>query len=607
MSEWDQYKITSKSQPNLKNEWDQYKIVSKPKGDSWPELIGKSVGKGVTSIADLPKLAGSALEGYTNSWRQALSPLKPELSTPTNYSASIPGGPELRQGIKNYTGLNLEPKPQTGAQRIASHAGEFAGSLATLPIGAAAKAPGYLNSAYQGLKRLGTGAAIGGTSGTLQEAGVNPLVADIGSSIVAPSVASKGIGGAKALITSPKETLAKAPIKLMGLSPKRINVEAGTAAQDLGIDLPAAALTDSTLTGLADQWIQKTPFFGNKLKQKYATTQEQTKNALEDIYKNIGPNRTPEVENQITKLYADRIKSLPEGAAIKPVHLEKAIDSIKIKSALPSDAEKDLLQSLKTLKNEIKPTSTVVTSPGIPPIKMSLQEFPIERLIDTKRSLNARIKWDADEGVKNLLRRMQTGISRDIAEYGKTNQEWYKTFKEADKLFGDVAKREKIENLLGVKATNFASDNVGYNTLAKTINTPKNLEIIRNQVNPETFEKIKKLGTVSKAMAIKSMNIPNPSGTAATAATIGLVSGLYANPIGVLSGSGIGAVLGAHVASNLLTNKKFLDLSLKLARQPQNPRLANAVSNQIKDLTGYTAVALQNAVNKGNATNREGE
>ena len=41
-------------------------------------------------------------------------------------------------------------------------------------------------------------------------------------------------------------------------------------------------------------------------------------------------------------------------------------------------------------------------------------------------------------------------------------------------------------------------------------------------------------------MALKNARIPNPSGTAITASTLGLIGGVYANPLLALSGSGVG-------------------------------------------------------------------
>jgi hypothetical protein len=574
----------------------QYKRV--PQGDSWPALIGKSALKGAGSIADLPKLAASGLESIAVSKAKrnpgglyAPDFVGDEIEIPDTdiISSSIPSSEDIRTGIKNKIGVDLEPKPTTSGQRIASKGAEFAGSLLGFGgAGAASKGIGALS------KLGGTGAVIGAGSGILQEAGVNPLAADLASSVVTPSA----IAGSKNILNAfrhPVETVAKVPLKIMGLTPKRMNIEAAEAAKDLGIELPAAALTDSTLTGLADQWVGKTPFFGNRLKKKYATTQDQTLKALNDIYDKIGPLKAPEVEAQIANLYNEAASTLPKDAVVKPTNLKKAIDDIKVNTAILSPDEKNLLQSLETIKHEIEPTSQLVSQYG--PIKVPLQEYDVNKLIGTKKSLNSIIKWDMDEGVKNQLRKVQKALSRDIAEYGKVNPEWYQSFKDADTLFGKVARREKLENLIG-KSLNSATDNLSYNTLAKAINTPDKQALLKRQLDPESFDKLQKLGTVAKAMAVKSANIPNPSGTAMTTATLGVVSGLITNPVATLSGSGIGAVIGAQAASQLLTDQRFLDLALKLAKKPNNSLTVTALNKRIKDITGYSAVALNNEIGR---------
>jgi hypothetical protein len=593
MSKWDKYRIETPQNTPI-NKWDRYRMPTKAKeGDSWPSLIGKSALKGVGSIADIPNLAAQGLEGLARG--QAESERRKmelmgypgsDIETPQIdvLSSRIPTSSNARKYIKDKTGVNLEPMPTTAGQRIASHAAEFAGSLG--PWGMIGKGAGALNAA----KLAGTGAGIGATSGALQEGGVNPLAADLASTVVAPYTAAKlNPKNIYSAFQKIPETAAKLPLKIMGLGPKGLNIEAAQAARDLGIDLPAAALTDSTLTGLADQWLGKTPFFGNRLKKKYATTEEQTLKALEDVYNKTGPAKTPEIESQIANLYNESVSTLPQEARVKPTNLKKAIDDIKIDTAVLSPSEKDLLKTLETIKSEIEPQSKLISQYG--PIKIPIQDFDVNKLIGTKKSLNSIIKWDMDEGVKNQLRKVQKAISKDITEYGKTNPEWYKIFKEADSLFGKVAKREKLESLLSDKSINPAMDNLSYNALSKSINAPGKGELIKKQVDPETFAKIEKLGAVAKAMAIKSKNIPNPSGTAMTAATLGVVSGLIANPIATLSGSGVASILGARIGSQLLTDKKFLDLALKLA---EKPNLVSVVplNKRIKDVTGYSAVAL---------------
>lgn len=496
----------------------------------------------------------------------------------------------------------MKPKENDSLGNILYKAGEFGGATASMPLptGASLNAAG---SAIRGgsksllskfAKDIGTGSSIGAGSGVMQEAGVDPLVSDLISSVATPTAIIKS----KSLLnnfTKPRQTLAKIPMKIMGLTPKSMNIEAARGARDLGIDLPAAAVTDSKLTALADQYVGKAPIFGNKLKNKYLLAEEQTQKVLSDIFDEIGPGRTPEIEGQIASLYHKVATSLPADAKVLPTNLKRAIDEIKINTAILSPDEKSLLQSLETIKNEIEPASKIVSSYG--PIKLPLQEYDVNKLVGTKKSLNSIIKWDMDEGVKNQLRKIQKAISQDIKEYGKSNHEWYDAFKEADKLYGDVAKREKLENILGHKATNYATDSLSYNALAKAINNPKNTKSIRKQLTPDVFEKIQKLGTVAKAMAIKSKNIPNPSGTATTGGISAAIFGLFYDPITTAKLLG-----GGYGATKLLTDKKFLDLALKLAENPNNLATTTALNHRIKEITGYSAIALSKNLQEMNNT-----
>lgn len=599
---YDKYRVQASPQSSGRS-YDKYRIQpqKQEEGDSWSALIGKSALKGIGSIADLPNLAAQGLEGLargqSESERRKLELMGypgSDIETPKidTLSSRIPTSNNARKYIKDKTGFNLEPMPTTAGQRIASHAAEFAGSLG--PWGMIGKGAGALNAA----KLAGTGAGIGATSGIAQEAGANPLAADLASTVIAPYTAAKlNPKNIYSAFQKLPETAAKLPLKIMGLSPKGLNIEAATAARDLGIDLPAAALTDSKLTGLADQFVGKTPYFGDKLAKKYSNAEKQTRDTLGKIYEEVGPAKTPEIESQIANLYNESVSTLPQEARVKPTNLKKAIDDIKINTAVLSPSEKDLLKTLETIKSEIEPQSKLVSQFG--PIKIPMQDFDVNKLIGTKKSLNSMIKWDMDEGVKNQLRKVQKAISKDITEYGKTNPEWYKTFKEADSLFGKVAKREKLEGLLSDKSINSATDNLSYNALAKSINAPGKGELIKKQVDPETFAKIEKLGTVAKAMAIKNRGIPNPSGTAITGAIGGILGTLY-TPQAIVT------VIGTAGTTKLLTDKKFLDLALKLAEKPNKPNLLTVISlnKRIKDITGYSAVALNREMQR---SQQEGE
>lgn len=586
MSKFDKYRTGSK--------FDKYrspKAVAKEPPPSFLDRLGQ-LGKGALSgfsRAAMQEAADQASSGVMEVGGMAV---------PISESTALANIPQ--KGIEALE--SMKPRENDSLGNILYKAGEFGGATASMPLPSSVGV-NAARSAIQGggkslltkfAKDIGTASSIGAGSGVMQEAGVDPLYADLISSVATPTAIVKS----KSLLnnfTKPRQTLAKIPMKLMGLTPKSMNIEAARAARDLGIDLPAAAVTDSKLTALADQYMGKAPIFGNKLKNKYTLAEEQTQKALSDIFDEIGPARTQEIEGQIAGRYNKVATSLPLEAKVLPVNLKKAIDDIKINTAILSPDEKSLLQSLETIKNEIEPASKIVSQYG--PIKLPLQEYDVNKLVGTKKSLNSIIKWDTDAGVKNQLKKIQKAISQDIKEYGKTNPEWYDAFKEADKLYGDVAKRERLENILGRKATNYATDSLSYNALAKSINDPKNTESIKKQLTPDVFKKIQKLGTVAKAMAIKSKNIPNPSGTATTGGISAAIFGLFYDPITTAKLLG-----GGYGASRLLTDKKFLDLALKLAENPNNLATTTALNHRITELTGYPAVALSKNLQEMNNT-----
>jgi hypothetical protein len=562
-------------------------------GDSWPALLAKSAAKGLTDMAGFFGNFQKSPQA-TPETQKIIDQYKDRLSSQDRQllDSRMPTSPEITNYFTDKTGYDFTPRPSNAAQRIAGNAVEFGvGSL--IPV---TKVQGIAPL----MKQAGVGAGIGAASGSAQEMGVNPLVADIGATIATPY-------GLSALKNTPK-ALANAPRALMGLSPNKINLEAGLAARDLGIDLPAAVLTDSKLVGLADQLAGKVPFLGtNKIKKKYDKAQEQTVAALDDIYNQIGPQNTPSVEKEIDRLYKSSEQYLPQNASIEPTSTLAAINKIKNKSAVLSPEEKQVFDYIKNLKSELSSQGAIPNS--IPDIgylagqqidlskikglnlnKTNIQTAPVDikTLTDTKRSLNKIIKWNLeDPGVKKLLKSVQAGINKDIQQYGKTNPEFYKVFKEADGLFGKVAKRKETESALGTKATNYATDDLSYNTLAKSIRDPNKAQILEKQTSPEIMDKIEKLGTVAKAMSKRARDIPNPSGTAITHSSLAVIGGLFTKPISTIS-----TLLGGQVASELLTNKKFLDAAIDAANNPKNPIKSMAFNKRLKDITGYSVVDL---------------
>jgi hypothetical protein len=138
---------------------------------------------------------------------------------------------------------------------------------------------------------------------------------------------------------------------------------------------------------------------------------------------------------------------------------------------------------------------------------------------------------------------------------------------------------------------------ISYNKLSKVIHDPKSKAILKRQATPEVLEKIEKLGTVVKAMAIKNKNVPNPSGTAMTLATGSLIYSIVTHPVAALTGSALIPVIGAPIATKLLTDKKVLDLAIKFA-ETGTEKAAVKFNVRMKQITGYTPVTLARETSK---------
>lgn len=548
------------------------------------EVGAKALASGALSLLDLPQNLASIFPGKDWIREEGYSDVKPAKfiqTLPPNILSNA-----IKSKLKDYTNIDLNSHPTTDTQRIIKHAGEFAGGAG--PLGAFSKGIKAINVA----KSAAAGAATGTLSGGLQEAGVNPLVADIGASVVAPYSSKSLLANFKKL----PENIAKIPLKAMGLSGKTFNLKTAQAARDLGIDLPAAALTESKLTNLAEQYVGKVPFLGDKIKNKYATVEAQTKAALDKIYNEVGPEGTPEIKKLIDQLYNERRKALPLDAEIKPSNLKAKLAATTLDTDIPSPNEKRFLKTLDSLTQSIEPHSKYTSPHGV--INVPLQPYSVKKLIGNKISLSDVIPWNEKLGItgqqiEGRLKGVRKAITQDVEAYGKTNPEWYTKYQKADKLYSDVAKREELENLLTHNTINHATDSFSYNALAKAINNPTAKKHFQKRLTPEVRNKIENLGEVAKALAIKTKNIPNPSGTAPVHAAATVVGATLIQPFTMLPALG-----GGFIGAELLTNKKYLDLALKFAENPHNKHNVMALTNLITKLTGYSPIILQREINR---------
>lgn len=582
MSKWDQYE---EKIPSFQEKWSEYEElperIKESSGDAFLPLLGKSALKGVTSLIDLPKNILQLGEGANNLAKQGLNyATDSDYYSPTNYTDYIPDTSDARRFLKDKLNWDLEPHPSSPAQEILAHGVDFAASGG--PLGLVGKAAKGL-SIIDKFKKVGGATALGGiigtTSGAAQVAGVDPLIADIGSSLLVPSALNTGA------------IKNKLGAKLLGLTPKNLNqtlsplsktsrLDLANAAKDLDIDLPLNVISGTRAANLADEIVSKAPFAGDKLRAKYRAVDPRIGKTLDDIYDSVGQEKTEVVKDLIRSKYDAAIKNLPSDAMIPASKTVEEIDKIASSfSGIPSlnKQEKALLGTVSKIKKSFAPYGVK----NIP--------IPVDILQKQKRSLNAVIKdLKEDAGVQDLIKGVKVGIDKDIATYGAKNSDWFKQYKDADSFYASVAKRKDLQNHLD-QSINSATGSVKYNRLSDLINSSKYKDFLKKTTSstPETYNKIKKLGVVAEAFAVKNANIANPSGTA----MVNTVMKVLNAPI--INSASNYLVLSA--TSGLLTNKEFLDTAIKYA---SNPSIRNGfvLNKIIKDITGYTAISLNKAL-----------
>ena len=515
-----------------------------------------------------PKLM-AALEGFSNGEYHILSPQGADITMIPSVVDAVDKG--VDQLTDNYTKTPENEKSlHEGLKAVGSLASAGGAAKGAIKFGA--------NKVGETLKHLGSTKARDLAAGGVAS-GVTSHALEDGQGL--PAAFGEGIGaGALTSMLLNKKTLnlpAKAAMKTLGLDPKNLKTDTLEAAKRIGVDLPASGATDAKLMGLANQMVAATPVMGDVVRDKVKTASKQFQTAFKELADSVGHIKNDAVEKDISRLYGKAMDSLPQDAAITPQHTVEAINAVKakVKTAILSPSEKELLATLDTLGDNLMFNNSL----AVP--------MPVEMLVGTKRSLNSIIKWDKDEGTKNLLRTVQQATLKDIDAYGKTNPTWKKSFDAAERQFEKVAKREKLDNLLAGKIEDPITKEVAYLPLAKLLNDKKYAKQLEATLGEQNFNKLKDFTKVAESMAVANKNTPNPSGSAIVGSVAALVTSIvvgdFTTPLKVIGG---GAVL-----TQLLTNKRFLNLATEFAKQPAEP-LAQKLNNLIKENTGMTSQAL---------------
>ena len=592
-----QYK---RKNPSIGNDLLQYKRITQQEATAEPS-VGQRIASGAKAITagvagaipdtlslayNLPAMAQNAQVAAGN---YQANPYAFDFAPAEEMTAPVPLIPSateaISQGIDTATGgYTTTPEDQKYINEGLKTGASFltGGGLAKTAQGGLAKLGSMIGNTSP-LQAAGA-AAMGGTTSYLADQGASTSEA-LGGGLAA----NLAVIGTPALAKGAGGLAGRAALSAVGLGKNKLNLEAAKAAQGLDIALPKAAASEGKAIALADQFLSKTPVAGDLMQQRHLAMGNKVLKELDKAYDSALPAaERVGVEEKIRQLYSNARESLPSEAQIVPTNVTSVTEQVKAelaKSASLSSGEKKILSVIKDYEDKFVP--------------MGIKRIPsrVEDLVASQDSLGKIINWDDtsvnwkdEKKARSMQKRLYNAISNDLAEYGKTNPEWYNYQKEADKLFTKLSRRKELESMLG-GAKNSATDELSYNSLSKILNDEQNRARLQKITTPETFERLDKLSKVARAMAIKNKNMPNPSGTAATTQTFNLLS--FLTGYGAAKNrvkTGLILTLGTGIA-HLLTDKKSLDAAIRFAENPSN---FNAVEfgKRMKQITNYTPVTL---------------
>lgn len=254
------------------------------------------------------------------------------------------------------------------------------------------------------------------------------------------------------------------------------------------------------------------------------------------------------LKNQIKSIEAEQKKIVSARKAVVQAKKEyNAIEDIEKMAAREADT------SAKSLKRAQSGTGGAWSKEGT--------QADIEGLVGLKQSLSKMIDWgDYSIKTKNQLKVLRRGVEKDLAEYGKSNKEWFDAYVKADahygqhmgrsslssdtvkkilkqedpekillslrdpsdfenlkRMFGrdkegllflDRLKREKLENIFAGKIIDEKTGQVNYSSFSKLMSDERHSTLIKYLIGDGGFAQLKRLHTVAQGMMAREGRSP---------------------------------------------------------------------------------------------------
>ena len=550
--------------------------------------------QGVGGLADLANLATRGMEGGFelekdhNSQKEDLPAYNLNAYQPEQVSAI------LGNKVNELFGTTLEPKD--AFEKFVHLMGEF-----SVPLGVGGKAASIGGQLLKVGKHeaLAAGAAAGITAA--EEAGVDSELGKVASGIGGTAVVS-ALGS-----ISPKGLA----LTLAGFGKNRLNIKALEAAQRIGVDLPGVAATDAVAPAAAHNLISRVPYFGDKIRDTLSKTGEHYQRSFESLLDTVSPPLTEDLSQVAQRIYAPLENVLPATDTIDPTPWLKEIKRIetKMQSVAKSDPTKKLLGVFREIKQNLEgktqealpdylstASETVKKSlekqlqEGHSPLKtIPVKTVPVQEVVRQKIEFNKMMKdknlFDrADSDSLSYLHKLQAVTKDMLEQYGtKHNPEFLKALKKADLEYGAYAKRENLEGFLADKLSSLVTEEPQYTPLIKALQKKDNQKFLKNNLGEDNYQKLGDYVDVAKAMESIKRNNQNPSGSGWVGALASIAGGLYAAPAYT-----IGLLAATQAGTKLLTDKRFINLAHRYAKQPTES-MAQKLETIIKETTGKSS------------------
>ena len=402
--------------------------------------------------------------------------------------------------------------------------------------------------------------------------------------------------------------------KGLGLGKNQIKTESLDSAERLGIDLPASAATDSVVMAYVSQIISKIPRIGDRLRDKVKETSEQFQKAWDGMLDSVAPKIDHELSQEAKSIYKipNNLLKDSEDAVSPSLILDKIKETRNfLKSPVRSEPTKKIGSYMDELEKSLNPQQSSFVGTELPKgfekLSKEAQQQVLDQLnsmtdiphISIKEVLRAKIELNkimrdrnlfdrTDTDTLSFLNGIQSSVKETLEEYGKTNPKWFKAFKEADKKYAGLAKRENLEDVLTGKIIDPATQQVSYTPLIKIIEDRSKQKFLKNNLGEVNYKKLEDFVNVARSMDAVKRNVLNPSSTAIVGSVMTMIQGLAfgTNIIpAILSGS------SAIAATKLITSKQFLNTAHQFAKTPTES-LAKRLDRIVKDHTGVGVQAL---------------